>query len=235
MNAIFYRMIFKDDQDFRRFLKISLPSVAAIFLPAATASFAQTKKTDSVAAPPAYQLRQGDKLSVKLMRYSELNEASVTVRPDGFINLQLIDDVKAEGSTVAELKSRLEKVYDEILINPEITVALLEFVQPRVFIGGQVTKPGRYDLRDGKMLVEVIFLAGGFTGDANRKSVLWARPDGKGDWEIQAVDVMQILNLKKKQEDLPLRDGDYIFVPNSKMSRLNKTIETFRGLLPRFL
>lgn len=218
------------------FSNFLIASATCLFLFQAT-SLAQFKPPDAAKAdaPPAeYRLRQGDKLSVKFLYHTELNETSVTVRPDGFINLQLIDDVTAEGATIAELKKRLEKRYDEILINPVISVALLEFVAPRVFIGGQVGKPGRYDLREGQTLVEVIFLAGGFTENADRRKVLHARPDGKGDWAIESADVLSILDKKKKRPDLLLRDGDHIFVPDSKLSRFNKAVETFRGILPRF-
>lgn len=218
------------------FTKFLIAAAVCLFLFQVTLQ-AQFKPSDAAkpnAPPVAYRLRQGDKVSVKFLYHTELNEISVTVRPDGFINLQLVDDVLAEGATVAELKTRLEKKYDEILINPVISVALLEFIAPRVFIGGQVGKPGRYDLREGQTLVEVIFLAGGFTENADRKKVLHARPDGKGDWAIESADVLSILDKKKKQSDLPLRDGDYIFVPDSKLSRFNKAVETFRGILPRF-
>lgn len=223
---------------FYRFPVIVFLLIAFAFA-TATAISAQNQKSETPAAadvaPATYRLRQGDKLSVKFMYHTELNENSVTVRPDGFINLQLIDDVPAEGLTVAALKSRLEKKYDEILINPVISVALLEFVTPRVFVGGQVAKPGRYDLREAHTLIEVIFVAGGFTADANRRSVLHARPDGKGDWTIQSTNVLDIINRKKGRADFDLRDGDYIFVPDSKLSRVNKAIQTFRGLLPSFL
>ena len=200
------------------------------------ASFAQVKLSESAkpdAPPVGYHLRQGDKLSIKFLYHPELNETTVTVRPDGFINLQLIDDVAAAGLTVSELKTRLEKKYDETLINPVISVALLEFVAPRIFIGGQIGKPGRYDLRDGQTMVEVIFLAGGFTENSDRRNVLRARPDSTGNWQIESADVLKILNRKKGERDLSLQDGDYIYVPDSKLSRLNKAVETFRGLLPR--
>ncbi len=49
-----------------------------------------------------------------------------------FITLQLIDDIKAEGLTAAELKEKLERVYKESLLNPVISVGLMEFVAPRV-------------------------------------------------------------------------------------------------------
>lgn len=181
-----------------------------------------------------YRIQKGDKLSVKFFSHPELNEPSVVVRPDGFISLQIIDDIRAEGRTALELKADLEKAYNETLLNPIISVAVIEFVAPRVFIGGQVKTAGRYELRDAKTIVQVIFLAGGFTEDANRKMVILARPDGKGDWQTQAVNVMKILDKKSPEKDVELRDGDYIFIPDSKISQFNKAVETFRGLLPRF-
>ncbi|MCY7375196.1 MAG: polysaccharide export protein [Pyrinomonadaceae bacterium] len=218
------------------FSKIIFTLVGLILLMPANA-FSQIKLPDEnkpIAPTAAYSIHQGDKLSVKFFYQPELNETSLTVRPDGYISLQLIDDVKAEGLTTRQLKARLEKAYNEILLEPLISVALVEFVAPRVFVGGQVGKPGRYDLRDGQTLVQVIFLAGGFNRDANRGTVLHARPDGKGDWKITPVNVSKILSQKGAEKDVFLSDGDYVFVPDSKISRINKAVETFRGLLPRF-
>ncbi|HMS39227.1 MAG TPA: polysaccharide biosynthesis/export family protein [Pyrinomonadaceae bacterium] len=194
--------------------------------------FAQEK--DKSLPDGSYRIQKGDKLSVKFFSHPELNEPSVIVRPDGFISLQIIDDIRAEGRTALELKADLEKAYNETLLNPIISVAVIEFVAPRVFIGGQIKNAGRYDLRDAKTIVQVVFLAGGFTEDANRKMVILARPDGKGDWQTQAVNVMKILDKKSPEKDVELRDGDYIFIPDSKISQFNKAVETFRGLLPRF-
>jgi len=200
-------------------------------------SYAQVNLPDNkVSTLPAtgYRIHQGDKLSVKFLYQPELNEVSLVVRPDGFISLQMIDDLHVEGLTVSELKKQLEKAYEEILLKPTITVTILEFFAPRIYIGGQVNKPGRYDLRDGQTLVQVIFLAGGFTSDANRKMIIHARPDDKGDWQIQSANVMKMLSQKGDEKDLTLQDGDYIFIPESKISQLNKAVEGFRGLLPKF-
>jgi polysaccharide export outer membrane protein len=191
------------------------------------------QESGNKALPEAnYRIQKGDKLSVKFLSHPELNEPSVMVRPDGFISLQIIDDIRADSLTATELKKELEKKYEEILLKPSISVAVIEFVAPRVFIGGQVKNAGRYDLRDAKTVVQIIFLAGGFTEDANRKMVILARPNGNGDWQTQAVNVMKILDKKTAEKDVELRDGDYIFIPDSKISQFNKAIETFRGLLP---
>ena len=217
------------------FLTLIIESVFCfLFLPLET--FAQeSKETDTKPLPEAsYRIQKGDKLSVKFFSHPELNEPSLIVRPDGFISLQIIDEVRADGKTVAELKTELEKKYEEILLKPIISVSVIEFIPPRVFIGGQVNKPGRYDLRDAKTVVQIVFLAGGFTEDANRKMVILARPDGNGDWQIQPVNVMKILNQKSTEKDVTLEDGDYIFIPDSTISQFNKAVTTVRGLLPRF-
>src|SRR5687768_9620652 len=95
----------------------------ALFAISAAGVLAQVKN-GSPAAPASYRIQQGDKLSVKFFTNPDLNEPLVTVRPDGYISLQIINEVKAEGLTAAELKKSLEKAYDEILLDPLITVAV---------------------------------------------------------------------------------------------------------------
>lgn len=196
-------------------------------------SNAQVSGRQETRPPESYRIRQGDKLSIKFFAHAELNEPNLLVRPDGFISPQIITEIRAEGKTVDELKKALEWAYNEILLQPIITVSVVDFVTPRIFVGGQITKPGRYDIREAGTLVQAIFLAGGFTPDARRSMVLRARPNGKGDWDIEIANVMKILDPKIKEKDLILQDGDYVFVPDSKMSQINKAVETFRGFLPR--
>lgn len=196
-------------------------------------SFAQVKDRDAKQAPESYRIRNGDKLSIKFFSHPELNETDLLVRPDGFVSPQVISEIRVEGRTVAELKTELERAYNEILLQPMITVSVVDFVTPRIFVGGQINKPGRYDIREAGTLVQAIFLAGGFTADARRSMVIRARPDGKGDWQIETANVMKILDRKGTEKDIVLRDGDYIFVPDSKISQINKAVEAFRGFLPR--
>jgi len=213
-------------------------ALCAFCLPFPAFAQARTAQTNTSANAPdaGYRIRQGDKLSVKFLYHPELTDTALVVRPDGFISLQLIEDVKAEGLTVSQLKKHLEKAYEEILLTPVITVTLVEYVPPRVFIGGQINKPGRYDLRDAQTLIQVIFLAGGFTRDANRRMVLHARPNetGSRDWQFQSTNVLKILSRNGEEKDILLQDGDYIFIPDSKISQINKAIEGFRGLVPFF-
>lgn len=200
---------------------------------AAVPSHAQIDLPEPKRAPESYRIQQGDKLNIKFFSHPELNEPSLVVRPDGFVSPQIVDEIRAEGRTVAELKKELERAYIEVLLDPIITVSVVEFMTPRIFVGGQIAKPGRYEMREAKTLVQAIFVAGGFTADAHRRMVIHARPDGRGDWRIQTVDVLSVLDKKVAGKDVVLLDGDYVFVPDSRTSRVSKAVEAFRGFLPR--
>ena len=217
-----------------RLMLITILSILS-FLAAPCGTFAQVKEQDNQRSAIAnYRIQQGDKLSVKFFNNPDLNEPSLIVRPDGFISLQIINEIRAEGLTTSELRARLEKAFDETLLEPIISVIVIDFIAPHVYIAGQVTKPGRYDLREAKTLMQAVFLAGGFTRDANRNMVIHARPNGTGDWNIQSAKVMDVLRQKGSQKDILLQDGDYVFIPDSKISQFNKAVETIRGVLPRF-
>ena len=191
------------------------------------------KKEDvSPSGNDAYRIRSGDKISVKFLYQPDLNELSVVVRPDGFINLSMIDEVMARGLTVAELKVGLEKTYSEILLKPVISINLVESVAPRIFVGGQVAKPGSYELRAGQTLMQAIVLAGGFTRDANRKTVLHARPTSGDKLKMKTFDVTQMLSDSAAPQEVLLQDGDYVFVPDSKLSKMSRIIEAFRAVIP---
>ena len=212
-----------------------------LFLLLPTLLLAQTQKNNSaqnlpVPAPAEkdYRIHKGDKLSVKFLYQPELSDAAVVVRPDGKISLSMIPELKVEGLTVKELKTVVEKAYAEILLAPEINITLVEFVQPRVFVGGQVTKPGSYDLRSGQTLLQAVILAGGFTPDAHRKMVLIARPVNERELKVEAIDLTKLLKPGAGQSEIFLQDGDYVFVPNSKLSKMSSILTALRAFVPGY-
>ncbi len=186
--------------------------------------------------PPAadYRIHKGDKLSVKFLYQPELSDASIVVRPDGKISLSMVDELLAEGLTVKELRTAIEKAYREILLDPEITVNVIEFVAPRVFVGGQVAKPGSYELRSVQTLLQAVIQAGGFTPEAHRKYVLHARSVGVNELKVVALDVTKILQTGAGKQEVVLQDGDYIFVPNSKLAKFTTIVSAFRSIVPGY-
>ena len=212
-------------------LLISMAFLVLIFSPALAQQSASEAET-SPSVNDSYRILSGDKLSIKFLYHPELNEPSVVVRPDGFITLLIVDEVMARGLTVAELKSSIEKAYSETLLKPVVSVNLIEYVAPHIYVGGQVAKPGRYELRDGRTLVQAIILAGGFTREANRKMVLHARRADAGKLKMTTFNVLQMLSDSKTEPEALLQDNDYVFVPDSKISKISRLIEAFRAAIP---
>ncbi len=208
-------------------------SVAIILFALLSAVFAQVLPAPTQPAPD-YRIRKGDKLSLKFLYQPELSDAAMVVRPDGKISLPMVEEIKAEGLTVKELKTTLEKAYREILLDPEITVNVVEFVAPRVFVTGQVVKPGSYDLRAGQTLFQVVTLAGGFTREAHRKQILHARPINEREMKVVIVDVTKLLKPGDHKLDIVLQDGDYVYVPDSKMSKFTTILNAFRSVAPGY-
>jgi polysaccharide export outer membrane protein len=174
---------------------------------------------------PGYRLHEGDKIEVRFFYQPELDQ-QVVVKPDGTISLQLIGDVRAEGITVPELEKLLVQRYSRILVDPTISVILKEYVKPRIFVGGEVAKPGPYELRDGDMLAQALLLAGGFTPEAHRKMVIHARPVGEGQMRVTVVDATKLYSRNPDPDlNLALKDGDLIYVPESKLSRLGNILQ----------
>jgi len=209
----------------------SVAFLVLIFSPAPAQQSASEAET-SPSVNDSYRILSGDKLSIKFLYHPELNEPSVVVRPDGFITLLIVDEVMARGLTVAELKSSIEKAYSETLLKPVVSINLIEYVAPHIYVGGQVAKPGRYELRDGRTLVQAIILAGGFTREANRKMVLHARRAGAGELKMTTFNVLQMLSDSKTEPEVLLQNNDYVFVPDSKISKISRLIEAFRAAIP---
>ncbi|MCS6803975.1 MAG: polysaccharide biosynthesis/export family protein [Acidobacteriota bacterium] len=220
-------------------LSVSAQSASPSLPSSSTATPAGATEPDSTivqfaGGPPqlrtssGYQLHQGDKLEVKFFYQPELNQETI-VKPDGMISLPLIGDVRAEGLTVSELEQKLTERYAKELIDPLISVTLKEFVKPRIFIGGYVVKPGAYELRDGDMLAQAVLLAGGFTPQAHRKQVIHLRPIGEGQMRVTVVDMTKVYSKRPDPFlNLTLRDGDLIYVPQSKLSRINDALRALQ-------
>jgi polysaccharide biosynthesis/export protein len=208
--------------------------VELIALVAAVPVIAQKMIEQKTAGQEAesYLIHSGDKLSIKFPYHKELNEESLIVRPDGYITLATVGDVRVSNQTVAQIKQRLEKAYSEVLVNPVISVNLLEFQMAHIFVGGQVQKAGSFELRSGQTLMQAIILAGGFTNDANRRLVLHARPTGDGKLKVTQHDALTMISDTKKAYDVPLQNGDYIFVPDAKLTKISRVMDAFRSVIP---
>jgi len=115
-----------------------------------------------------------DVLDIRVWRSEDLTQKEVVVRPDGKISMPLIGEVVASGRTAKELANHISERLKEFKENPSVSVSVKEVNSYYVYVLGEVTKPGKYQLKSHATVLQAIALAGGFTHFAakNRMQVL---------------------------------------------------------------
>ncbi len=185
--------------------------VAGILLAAtACASSGSSERPDPRPEVGEYRIGREDVLEVVVWHEPELTRL-VPVRPDGKISLPLAGEVEAAGKTPAELQQGLTKALGSYIQDASVAVLVREINGPRVYVLGEVTRPGGFPLRGPMSVVQAIALAGGRTEFA-KGDVSWLRQkaDGKTDRVKLSFDEL----VKGEAEGaLWLRGGDVLYVP----------------------
>ena len=178
---------------------------------------------------PRYQLCPGDSLDLRFEFTPEFNQSNVAVQPDGFAALTGIGDVHVAGLTVPELTTTLQSAYGKILAKPVITVVLRDFNKPYFVATGQVGKPGKYELRANTTVIEALGIAVGLN-DTSKHSEVWVfhrLPDG--NVQSKHINVKRMLAAGNLNEDLLLRPGDTIYVPQNVASKIRAFVQPSLG------
>lgn len=171
---------------------------------------------------PRYRINRSDVLNITFALSPEFNQ-KVTVQPDGYITLQSAGSISVMGMTVPETAEAIKKAYAKTLHEPIIDVDLLDFQKAYFIVSGQVTKPGQYDLRYDLTVSQAIAVAGGFMPTAKTKVYLYHRST-TGWVEARELKLSDFLRGKNVSEDVDVRSGDMIFVPEKTITKIRKYI-----------
>ncbi|MGO8814062.1 MAG: polysaccharide biosynthesis/export family protein [Terriglobia bacterium] len=172
-----------------------------------------------------YEIANGDILDLEFEFTPDFNQ-TVTVQPDGFITLKEVGDLQVEGESVPEIKAKLQQAYSKILAKPDVTVYLKDFNKPYFLALGQVAKPGKYDLRGVTTVSAAIAMAGGFNANAKHSQVLVFRRVNDTWSSVTKLDIKHMLNSRNLTEDLTLRPGDMVYVPQNTISKIKNFVPT---------
>jgi polysaccharide biosynthesis/export protein len=195
-----------------------LISFASISMAAPAAPPPGTPAPPPSAAPDNYILAAGDQIEVNVFGEPDLTR-TVTIKPDGIVALPLINQVKASGKTAAQLEAELTKLYGKYLRAPSVSIIVRQFRMHRVYVMGEVTKPGRYDITDDMNVLDAITAAGGVTDKANLDGVQLARvEDGKS--KAIPIKMSQLVQGKDPAQNAKLQNGDLLYVPRRGMNVL---------------
>jgi polysaccharide biosynthesis/export protein len=172
---------------------------------------------------PHYILQREDVLLVSFPLSPELNQ-TVTIQPDGYINLQNAGSVFAQGLTAPELVLAIKKAYTGVLHDPIVDVDIQDFQKPFFTVSGQVGKPGQYELRSDITVAEALAVAGGMTMPTAKTQIFLFHRSSKDWFEVKKVNMKDILKGKNVNEDPLIQPGDMVYVPEKFIANFRKYV-----------
>ncbi len=160
---------------------------------------------------PEYRISPSDLLAISVWKEPDL-QLEVSVRPDGGISIPLAGNVAAAGQTPAELQDRIKEQLEEYIPDPVVTVNVKEINGLKIYISGQVTKPGEYLVERYIDVMQAITLAGGLGAFANDSKIrILRRINGKE--VVFNFNYGKVERGRHLEQNILLLPGDTVIVP----------------------
>ena len=173
--------------------------------------------------PGGYVIQPSDVIAVKYRLTPEFN-FTASVLPDGVITAPLLGAIKIAGLTVPQARDLLMARASERLRDPELTIELQEFEKPYFVVGGEVEEPGKFDLRGRVGVLEAIAIAGGYKTSAQRSRVVIFRRHDDRMAQAMVIETKDLMRPTAEVSGLSLEPGDFVVVPQSAYSKIERYI-----------
>ena len=171
----------------------------------ATCSFAQD-----------YIVGEGDVLKIMVFDHNELTTVT-RISGDGSLKFPLIGEIEVGGLTLNQISDKIAVLLsDGYIVDPQVSIFVEEFRSKKAFIMGEVNRPGYHVLSGNTTLLELLSVAGGVTREAGDKATIKRKTDGGDQQEITiTVDLKGLLEQGNTLLDVPIMDGDSIYIPKA--------------------
>lgn len=146
--------------------------------------------------PSEFLLGSEDQIEINVWKNPDLSRVTL-IRPDGYVSMPIIGDVQAAGLTAEALAAQITERLKGYIQNPSVSVNVKELNSYSVFVLGEVTKPGKYQLKSYVTVLQAISMAGGFTNYASKN-------------RLQVVRVIESPGHKRQEIHIPLKYDDLV-------------------------
>jgi polysaccharide export outer membrane protein len=187
------------------------PQAIAKPLPAQSKPPAGAEVPAGVPTAPDYVIGPDDVLTVIVWREKDIS-GDVAVRPDGKISLPLVNDVQAAGLTPEQLRVQVTEAASKFVEEPNVTVVVKAINSRKIFVTGQVSKPGPYPLLGAMTIMQALSVAGGVAEYADSENISILRMVG-GKQESFRFNYKEVSKRKNLKQNIELKPGDTIIVP----------------------
>jgi polysaccharide export outer membrane protein len=158
-----------------------------------------------------YTVKPGDLLAVSVWKEEGL-QGDVLVTPDGAFAFPLVGQVDARGKTVADLQKILTDRLVKYISDPVVTVSVKEIRGNKVYVIGQVNKPGEFIVNPRVDVMQALSMAAGTTPFASVSNIIILRRDA-GKQEAIRFDFTDVVKGRNLDQNIELRSGDIVVVP----------------------
>lgn len=186
-----------------------------------------------------YLLGPGDLINIKFFGAEEFNN-TYRVFNDGSINLPIVGKILILNLSVEDASKKIQNLLKKELLQPEIYLSIVEPRPLRIYISGEIKKPGVYTLNNKNIkdegsglnkfyfptILDAVNNAGGFTQKANLKKIEVKRllSGIKMEYKIFTIDLANVLDNKYQNFNLYLKDGDFISIFKAESSNQDNII-----------
>ena len=178
-----------------------------------------------------YYMRPGDELNIVVTQQQDLgnsstNQSPFVVRPDGNVSFPLVGEIHAEGMTVSQFTDVLQQGLARYIVDPDVSVNISKLGRVRVYVFGEVRKPGAVELDKGHTVIDAIGAAQGFTRDMAKKKIFLIHQDQPKS--LIPINLNNMLKTGDMSQNVTLREGDILYLTK------NHRIDFARDIAPIF-
>ena len=178
-----------------------------------------------------FRLSPGDVVELKFFYTPELND-TVQIRPDGVISAPLVGQVVVAGRTVSEAVDELQTRYSKVLKSPSISLQVRNFSGHKIFIGGEVARPGTFDLSSDVSLMDALLEAGGPKYTAAKYALLIHKSEDERPL-VRKISLERHGTEVAEASLVRMAPFDVVMVPESKIAHTDRWLDQhIRQLIP---
>ena len=204
-------------------------TILALGLAASLSAFSLTANAQNTTD---YIMCPGDVLQVIVYGHEDLSTpmtagattSPYVVRPDGKVSFPLIGDVDVTGKTVAQFREELANRFSQYLVTPSISVNVMKLGTTRVYVLGEIKRPGLYELEKSHKVIDALAKAEGFTEKSGKKNVFLVRA---GSTEVEKLNINNFLTKGDHKGNVVLNEGDCLYLTSNHKIVFSKDIMPF--------
>jgi polysaccharide export outer membrane protein len=176
-----------------------------------------------------FRLGAGDVIQIHAVDVEDISDKPVRIGTDGYVNLPIVGRVKVSEHTVEEVQTDLANRLKRLIVNPDVTVSVVETHGRPISVVGAVRNPGVFELQGKKTLLEAMSLAGGPRDDAGYMARITrqkefgpiplpnASTDPSGEFIVAQLNLQKIMEARDPAGNILMMPNDVISVSKADM------------------